>query len=131
MATSNGNKNSMLPTYTGNYSDMIGALNVGEINSPCWFFLEDKNTLAFLHWEKDSEGTKTLVPHAILMEQMQAVSERLESIDVQLEGLNDPTTGEPIKVVEYITETVEPIHKAIEEIENEGATIMVLSLEEV
>lgn len=120
------NKNSMLPTYQGNYSDMIGAIAAGDINSPCFMFLHDRNDLAFIHWEKDSEGNKKLVPHTILWEDM---------IDVQtkLSGLVDPE-GKTISVVEYVQDTVAPVEskvetvtETVENIQKNGATILLTS----
>lgn len=100
MATTN--KNSMLPTYQGNYKDMIGALRAGDISNPCWMFLEDRNALAFIHWEKNEAGEKVLVPHVMLWDKIEVLDEKVEVINEQLDGLKDPETGEPIKVVEAI-----------------------------
>lgn len=102
------NMNSMLPTYQGNYKDMIGALKYGDITNPCWFWIEDRKNLAFIHWEKDSEGNKKLVPHAILWEQM---------VDVQakLEGLVDEE-GKAVKVTKYVQETVAPVESKVDEV---------------
>lgn len=99
MATTN--KNSMLPTYQGNYNDMIGALKFGDITNPCWFWIEDRNDLAFIHWEKDSKGNKTLVPHVMLWDKFEKLDDNVTEINSQLEDLKDPE-GKPIKVVEYV-----------------------------
>lgn len=121
MATTN--KNSMLPTYQGNYKDMIGALKAGDINSPCWMFLEDRNALAFIHWEKKPDGTKLLVPHVMLWDKVETLEEKVVETERQLEGLKDPETGEPIKVVDYVQPTID----AVTEIQNNGAAIMITS----
>lgn len=114
------NKNNMLPTYQGNYSDMIGAINAGEINSPCWMFLEDRNDLAFIHWERDTEGVKKLVAHTLLWE-------KVSTIEDQLSGLVDPDTGETISVVDYVQPTI----NIVEDIKKNGATVIITSDEEV
>lgn len=120
------NKNTMLPTYEGRYSDMIGALKVGDISSPCWFYLNDKDSLVFIHWEKTDVG-KVLVPHTMLLKRMEAVEETLK-------GLINPDTGEAISVTTYVSETVVPVQDKVrtvtndvEEIKKTGAAIMLTS----
>lgn len=94
-------KNLMLPTYEASYDNMEKALANGDIDSPCWVFVSDRDCLAFIHWEKDG-NTRVLRPRLILWEKVSEMSE-------QMEGLVDPDTGEPIPVTEYVTDTVTPI----------------------
>lgn len=117
------NKNSMLPTYQGNYKDMIGAIKAGDINSPCWMFLEDRNALAFIHWEKQDNGDKVLVPHVMLWDKIETLDEQVSVLSEQMEGLKDPETQQPIKVVDYLQPTIE----TVEEIKKNGSTIMITS----
>lgn len=106
-----GNKNTMLPTYNATYENMNKALNDGTISSPCWVFLEDKNALVFVHFDTVN-GERKLVPHIILWD-------KITNIEAQLEGLVDPETKEPIKVTEYVQDTVLPVQQQVDTVTTE------------
>ncbi len=99
-------KNTMLPIYEGNQQDMYGAIKQGRITGPCWMWLEDKECLAFIHWETIG-GEKVLTPHIILMDRVNALEEKLESMDKAVGDIadiipSDPDTGEAKNLVEYL-----------------------------
>lgn len=110
------NMNSMLPTYQGNYKDMIGALKYGDIQNPCWFWIEDREVLSFIHWEKDAEGNKILVPHVMLWENIENLNTQVNNLSEQLKGMDDPETGEPVNIVTYVTENVAPVQEKVIEV---------------
>lgn len=115
MATSNKN---LMPSFAqGTYVNIQKLISDGKVNAPAFIFFTDRESLGFL----DSKGTL----HSILWEKM-------VEIETQLDGLNDPTTGQPIKVTEYVNDTVAPVSQEVEIIkEKVGTVIMLTSDEEV
>lgn len=124
-------KNIMLPTYESSEANMYAALSDGTISSPCWVWLRDKETLVFVSWET-VDGAKVLKPHYGLYE---AVSE----LEEQMDGLRDETTGEIIKVTDYVASEVDPVKDEVQNISSDvdeikeqvGYTTMLVSEGEV
>lgn len=121
-------KNTMLPIYEGNYQDMYGAIRQGRITSPCWMWLEDKECLAFIHWETIG-GEKILTPHIILMDRVTALEERVENMDKAVGDIadiipSDPETGEAKNLVEYIAS----VSSQVTEVSNSISMITSLDL---
>ena len=102
------NKN-LLPSFAqGSYQNILRLISDENVNAPAFIYFTDRECLGFL----DSKN----VLHTILWE-------RVTNIEEQLDGLNDPETGHPVSVAEYIQPTIE----AVEEIQKNGATILITS----
>ena len=98
-----------LPSFAqGKYENILKLVADEKINAPAFVYFTDRECLGFLDTKK--------VLHTILWDKVIALEE-------QLEGLNDPGTGEPIKVTEYVQPTI----NYVEEIKKNGATIMITS----
>ena len=98
-----------LPSFAqGRYENILKLIADEKVNAPAFIYFTDKECLGFLDQNK--------VLHTILWD-------KINSLETQLEGLNDPISGEPIKVTEYVQSTVE----AVEEIKKIGAAIMITS----
>lgn len=112
-------KNSMPSFAQGSYNNILRLIADEKVNAPAFIYFTDKECLGFLDAKKDL--------HVILFD-------KVESILTQLAGLNDPTTGEPIKVTEYVTESIAPVNEKVEtvtevvqNIQKNGAVIMITS----
>lgn len=110
------NRNSVLPTFQGNYSDMIGAIKSGDIKSPCFMWLEDKEVLAFIHWETNEVGNKHLVPHMILWDKITNIESEIKNLNASLGDLNNSLPeGSTVSTV-------------INDIQKNGATVMLTTI---
>lgn len=98
-------KNSMPTFVETSYANLIRGLNDNKVNPPIFGFLTDLECMVFVDSKRNI--------HKILVD-------RLLEVESQLEGLKDPTTGEPVKVVEYVQPTID----AVQEIQKNGAAIM-------
>lgn len=100
-----------LPSFAqGKYENILKLIADEKVNSPAFVYFTDRECLGFLDQNK--------VLHTILWD-------KVVSIEKQLEGLNDPISGEPIKISEYVQPTIE----TVEEIKKNGAAIMITSVE--
>ena len=98
-----------LPSFAhGKYENILKLVADEKINAPAFVYFTDRECLGFLDTKK--------VLHTILWD-------KIVSIENQLEGLNDPDTGEPIPIKKYVQPTIEAVH----EIQKNGATIMITS----
>ena len=98
-----------LPSFAqGRYENIVKLIADEKVNAPAFIYFTDKECLGFLDQNK--------VLHTILWD-------KINSLETQLEGLNDPISGEPIKVTEYVQPTIE----TVEEIKKNGAAIMITS----
>ena len=98
-----------LPSFAqGRYENILKLIADEKVNAPAFIYFTDKECLGFLDQNK--------VLHTILLD-------KINSLETQLEGLNDPISGEPIKVTEYVQPTIE----TVEEIKKNGAAIMITS----
>lgn len=70
------NKNTMLPTYSATYKNMLKALGNGDISTACWVYLSDRECLCFV----DSK----LVPHVMLWDSVETLKNQVE--DIQKNG---------------------------------------------
>lgn len=110
-------KNSMPTFVETTYKNLIRGLNDNIVAPPIFGFLLDLECMVFVDSKRNI--------HKILVD-------RLIEVEHQLDGLKDPETGEPIKVVEYVTDTVAPVQEqvqivdeAVQDIRKNGATIMI------
>ena len=98
-----------LPSFAqGRYENILKLIADEKVNAPAFIYFTDKECLGFLDQNK--------VLHTILWD-------KVVLLENQLDGLNDPVSGEPIKVTEYVQPTIE----AVEEIKKNGAAIMITS----
>lgn len=110
MATTTKNT---LPSFAqGTYNNIVRLINDGGVNAPAFIYFSDKECLGFLDSKK--------VLHTILWDRVEAIEDRLED-------LVDPDTGESVNVVTYVTDQINPVSSAVENIQNNGATILLTS----
>ena len=109
MATT-ATKNSMPSFAQGSYENILRLIADEKVNAPAFIYFTDRECLGFL------DSKKKL--HVILWD-------KVIDIQKQLEGMNDPETGEPIKVTEYVQENITPIQNDIIDIKTNGATILI------
>ena len=101
-------KNSM-PTFVHtSYNNLVRGLSDKKVQPPIFGFLSDLECMVYV--DHDGHIYKILV-------------DRITEVEKQLEGLKDPETGQPVSVVEYVQPTIE----AVEEIQKNGATILITS----
>ena len=110
-------KNTM-PSFTrGTLGQLKKALSDKKIVPPAFHFLteDNKKCLAFV----DIDG----IIYQINLDRIEKLESDVSMLTSQMEGLKDPETGEPIKVTEYVQPTIE----AVQEIQKNGAAIMITS----
>lgn len=93
------NKNS-LPSFIRGTVENVNKLIAKEmVSSPAIVFFTDKLCLGFY----DIDGTL-----------YQINMERIEKLEESIANMNDPETGEPISVPEYVEKNLEPVQSQVE-----------------
>lgn len=110
-------KNSMPTFISSKYTNIVKGLADKKIQPPIFGFCTDLECMIYV----SPDG----IIHKILVD-------RVLTVEEQLKDLINPETGEPIKVTEYVQETIAPIENTVneisadvQEIKKNGATILI------
>lgn len=147
-------------TMVGSYESILKALASGKLKPDNYVYVKDKEILAWvnekgeLHLLGDSvqqvselpekgsknalyvKGTSLYVwtgaGYASILGEL---FDRLEVVEGKLADMVNPETGEPVKVTEYVEESIAPVQDQVQEvstdvesIKSEGAAFMIHSL---